>query len=41
MDERALMLLDVSVPQWIAFVGFVIATIGFFVWVAALVRRKK
>ena len=41
MDERTFMLLDVSVPQWIAFVGFAIATIGFFLWVAALMRKKR
>lgn len=41
MDERTFMLLDVSIPQWIAFIGFVIATIGFFIWVAALARKKK
>jgi len=40
MDERTFMLLDVSVPQWIAFIGFAIATVGFFVWVAVLARKK-
>ena len=39
MDERPFMLLDVSLPQWIAFIGFVIATIGFFVWVAVLWKK--
>jgi hypothetical protein len=32
---------NIDVPQLIAFVGFVIFTIGFFVWVARLVREKK
>lgn len=41
MDERSFLLLDdVSVQQWIAFIGFTIATIGFFVWVAILARKK-
>jgi hypothetical protein len=40
MHEASLMLAELSVPQWIAIVGFVIATIGFFIWVADLVRRK-
>jgi len=40
MDERPFMLLDVSVQQWIAFIGFGIATIGFFIWVALLARKK-
>ena len=40
MDERSFMLLDVSIPQWIAFIGFAIATIGFFVWVAMLAWKK-
>lgn len=39
MDERPLMLLELSIPQWIAFIGFVIATIGFFVWVAVLWKK--
>ena len=39
MDERPFMLLDLSLPQWIAFIGMVIATVGFFVWVAG--RWKK
>ena len=34
------MLLDVSIPQWIAFIGFAIATVGFFIWVAVLARKK-
>jgi hypothetical protein len=33
-------LADVSPEQFIAFVGFVIFTIGFFVWVAYLARAK-
>jgi hypothetical protein len=32
---------NIDVPQGIAFVGFVIFTVGFFVWVARLVREKK
>ena len=40
MDERPFMLLDVSIPQWIAFIGFAIATVAFFIWVAVL-RWKK
>jgi hypothetical protein len=31
----------ISVPQVIAFFGFAIFTIGFFVWVARLVQEKK
>ena len=33
-------LADVSPEQAIAFIGFTIFTIGFFVWVAYLVRAK-
>ena len=32
---------NISLPQGVAFVGFVIFTVGFFVWVAWLVREKK
>jgi len=39
MDERSFMLLELSIPQWIAFIGFVIATVGFFVWVAVLWKK--
>jgi hypothetical protein len=41
MHEPGVMLLDLSLEQWIAFIGFAIATIGFFIWVADLARRKK
>ncbi|MGH6948825.1 MAG: hypothetical protein ACREDZ_15960 [Kiloniellales bacterium] len=41
MNEPSMMLIDLSLEQWIAFVGFAIATIGFAVWIAALVRSKK
>jgi hypothetical protein len=40
MHEPSALMIELSVYQWIAFIGFVIATIGFFVWVADLVRRK-
>ena len=40
MHEPGVMLVDMSVEQWIAFVGFVVFTIGFFIWVAKLVRNK-
>ena len=39
MDEPSFMLLELSLPQWIAFIGFAIATIGFFVWVAVLWKK--
>jgi hypothetical protein len=32
---------NISAPQVIAFFGFAIFTIGFFVWVARLVQEKK
>jgi hypothetical protein len=32
---------NIDVPQAIAFIGFAIFTIGFFVWVAWLVREKR
>jgi hypothetical protein len=41
MHEPGVMLVDLSIEQWVAFIGFVIATIGFFIWVADLVRKKK
>jgi hypothetical protein len=41
MDERNLMLLELSIPQWIAFIGFAIATVGFFIWVVTLARKRK
>ena len=31
---------EMSIPQWIAIIGFTIATIGFFIWVADLARKK-
>jgi hypothetical protein len=31
---------DASPQQALAFIGFAIFTVGFFVWVALLVRRK-
>jgi hypothetical protein len=31
----------IDVPQGIAFIAFVIVTIGFFVWVARLAQEKK
>jgi hypothetical protein len=31
----------ISVPQGIAFIEFVILTIGFFAWVARLVRENR
>jgi len=40
MHEPGVMSVDMSVEQWIAFVGFVVFTIGFFIWVAKLVRNK-
>jgi len=40
MHEPGVMLVELSVEQWIAFVGFVVFTIGFFIWVAKLVRNK-
>ena len=39
MDERPFMLLDVSLPQWIASIGFVTPTVGFFVWVVVLWKK--
>jgi len=39
MDERPFMLLELSIPQWIAFIGFAVATVGFFVWVAVLWKK--
>jgi hypothetical protein len=41
MDERNVMLLELSIPQWIAFIGFVIATIGFYIWIIMLARKRK
>ena len=32
---------NIDVPQATAFIGFAIFTIGFFVWVAWLVREKR
>lgn len=40
MHEPSALLIELSIPQWIAIIGFTIATIGFFVWVADLVRKK-
>ena len=39
MENPVFSLADVSAIQVIAFVGFAIATIAFFSWVAWLVRR--
>jgi hypothetical protein len=41
MHEPGVMLVDLSIEQWIAFIGFAVFTIGFFIWVADLARRKK
>jgi hypothetical protein len=40
MHEPSALMIELSIPQWIAIIGFTIATIGFFIWVADLVRRK-
>ena len=39
LENPVFSLADVSAVQVIAFVGFAIATMAFFVWVAWLVRR--
>jgi hypothetical protein len=41
MDERNVMLLELSIPQWVVFIGFAIATIAFFIWVITLARKRK
>jgi len=40
LSDTAFSLANASPEQIVAFIGFVIFTIGFFVWVALLVRRK-
>lgn len=41
MNEPSMMLINLSLEQWIAFVGFAITTVAFAVWVTTLLRRKK
>jgi hypothetical protein len=38
--EPGITMLDLSVPQWLAFIGFGIATIAFAIWVLALHFKK-
>lgn len=38
--EPAVTAVELSPSQWIAIVSFTIFTIGFFIWVAMLARRK-
>ena len=40
LEDTVFSLSGASVPQAIAFIGFAVFTIGFFVWVALLVRSK-
>ena len=40
LAQTSLFLARGSVLQEVAFVGFAIFTIGFFIWVARLARRK-
>jgi len=37
--EPAVTMVELSPSQWIAFIGFAIFTIGFFIWVARLARK--
>jgi uncharacterized protein with PQ loop repeat len=41
LQDTVFSLAKISTPQGIAFFSFAIFTIGFFVWVAYLVRKKK
>jgi hypothetical protein len=38
--EPGVTLLDLSLPQWIALIGFTLATIGFIIWLVYLVRWR-
>ena len=40
MNEGLFLTLELSIPQWIAFISFAIATVAFFVWVWVLSRKK-
>ena len=40
LDNTVFSLAGASPEQALAFIGFAIFTVGFFVWVALLVRRK-
>lgn len=40
LDDTVFSLAGASAPQAIAFIGFAVFTIGFFIWVAILVRSK-
>jgi hypothetical protein len=40
LAETGLSLARASVQQEVAFIGFAIFTVGFFIWLALLARRK-
>ena len=40
-QDTVFSLANISAEQGIAFFGFAIFTIGFFIWVARLARKKK
>jgi hypothetical protein len=40
LEDTIFSLSAASFPQGLAFVGFAIFTVGFFIWVALLVRSK-
>ena len=40
-SDTVFLLSKISLPQGIAFIEFVILTIGFFAWVASLVRESR